>query len=204
MTAITLSTGALRAALLYAGDRDVRDYLNGIHLLPRPSGIYLEATDGHRMIQIRGACDGHVTAPVILHRDELERACKLAGKTTTVALSIDGSDASITVAGITVPQTIVAGTFPDAALYFEPGTAVDPLAGLSFNGDYLADIGKTAKALGLKYSTVRLDGERNGALYASIAAQGIRAGIVLMGIRVDDTDADARGYWHAEALERAA
>ena len=210
MTAITVSTGALRAALLFAGKKDVRAYLNGLHVKPGAAGALIESTDGHRMIQIAGACDGQISAPVILARDGVERACKLAAKNKTVALSIEGAEASIAVAGITVPLELVEARFPDTGLYFSPEREIHPLRGIPFNGDYIADIGGAAKLLRVPYQAIVLDGQRDDALYASVKADAIRAGIVIMRLRLGARDGQPEpGYWPGPAtaepeMERAA
>lgn len=51
---VTLSTASLKAALLMAAVRDVRYYLNGVHVRSDAEGfVWIEATDGHALYQDR-------------------------------------------------------------------------------------------------------------------------------------------------------
>ena len=91
-------TSHLKAVLLAAGKRDIRYYLNGVHV----NTHHLVATDGHRMhIVCHGGEWPH--EPVTIPRDVCELAIK--GKTTTL---------EITPAAIgPISYQPVGGTYPD-------------------------------------------------------------------------------------------
>lgn len=73
-------TAHLKAVLLAAGKKDIRYYLNGVHVTKH----HLVATDGHRMhIVCHGGDWPH--EPVTIPRDACELAVK--GKTTTLDLT---------------------------------------------------------------------------------------------------------------------
>ena len=75
-----IQTNHLKAVLLAAGKKDIRYYLNGVHVTKH----HLVATDGHRMhIVCHGGEWPH--EPVTIPRDACELAIK--GKTTTLEIT---------------------------------------------------------------------------------------------------------------------
>ena len=103
-------TNHLKAVLLAAGKKDIRYYLNGVHV----NKHHLVGTDGHRMhVVCHGGDWPH--DPVTIPRDACERAIK--GKTTTLEIT------PTTIGPIS--YTPVGGTYPDYTRVMASSTALN-------------------------------------------------------------------------------
>lgn len=105
----TIRIAVLKAALLHAGKKDVRYYLNGV-LIDRQTG-HVVATDGHRMLVAKLA-DGawEKGDSYIVPRETLEAAVKLHAKYETIEI-LDVDTANLTVGHI--PCKAIDGRFPE-------------------------------------------------------------------------------------------
>ena len=102
-------TSHLKAVLLAAGKKDIRYYLNGVHV----NKHHLVATDGHRMhIVCHGGDWPH--EPVTIPRN----ACELAVKGKTTTLEITPTD----IGPISYQPT--GGTYPDYTRVMASSTAL--------------------------------------------------------------------------------
>lgn len=158
-----LPVAAVKAALLFAGDQDIRGYLNGICVEHSPRGIRLIATDGHRLIVcnvIEGDTAERDSVRFVIHRDVLKAALKLVQKRQLVVacewtqtrsadptregVTVIGT-AKITLGGINTNDIQDAmGKFPE----WERIVPASPSGELAqFNVMYLADAAKAAALL---------------------------------------------------------
>ncbi len=107
MQAITLPINMLKAALISAGKKDARYYLNGICV----DGRTLVATDGSRLFAAK-IPDDELVPDVIIPRDAVERALKIADKRQVViGLSHDPVAKTWVLGGLTFEP--IDGKYPD-------------------------------------------------------------------------------------------
>lgn len=142
---ITVSATLLRAAFVFAGNKDVRYYLNGVLVEPAPDGhgVRLVATDGHRMAVLFDA-DGSADAPAIIERHKVPAIPRKCGETMA---TFDGSRATYP-GGTSLPVAYIDGRFPDWQAVVPD---VAQLGGkvASFNAEYIADLAVIPAAYGL-------------------------------------------------------
>jgi DNA polymerase-3 subunit beta len=195
-TIATLHPKTIATAYLFQAHKDVRYYLNGIHLEAAKDGIIATATDGQRLIIVSDTNATLETDMIISFDSGFVTKCKNR-KADLVTITQDGDTVLATVTSETDSDfmhiskaEIIDGRFPDwravapAAL---PDTAQDPGA---FNSIYLASFCNAAKLLHDKYPTVRV--YSNGPNHAAqIAIASGFAGITACGVLMPrKTDAD--------------
>lgn len=156
---ITLTRAQLRAALIFAADKDIRYYINGVLLQVGECGdCRLIATDGHRLAVLDvGDHPGATPGEYIMPRDALKavkRATRNGSK--TVDLQIDGGRVMITDGGdIIAGGLLIDGKFPDwQRVCPEPSRMSGELG--TFNAFYLADIGAALVELGEKFPALEM------------------------------------------------
>lgn len=76
MNTVNLPVSYLRASLICAGDKDIRNYLNGVLVRIRADDVILAATNGHRLSVFRVArtdnAEPYAPAEIIIPRDALK------------------------------------------------------------------------------------------------------------------------------------
>lgn len=146
---LTISTAALRAALLCASDERIRYYLRGVYVDPKG---FIVSTDGHRLFCAKiDLTDAPAFDGWIICRDVLKRALT-GNKAETI-------DVSPTRTGDVACQPID-GTYPDWRRVVPSDLSGDAA---QFNPAYVADMGKIGDLL---------RGKRKGALSAHIHHNG--------------------------------
>lgn len=113
-----MKTEQLKIAVLFAATKDVRYYLNGIHLKRDPrSGTRLSATDGHAMIRVTDTAqrgdDWETIVPLDLIKAVIASKCKefdLTQDGTTLTASWHGGSAS---------AAAIDGRFPDCDMIIQ-------------------------------------------------------------------------------------
>jgi hypothetical protein len=148
-TIATLHPIAAAAASLIQGKKDVRDYLNGIHIEPRKAGgVIVVGTDGQRLLAIadkEGTLEGK---SIIVRLDpQTVTKCKQAKAGNVLELRDDGT-AHIPALGHIAAYTVIDGKYPDWRAVM-PKEAGDVQAGPApaFNPLYLADLCAVGKLL---------------------------------------------------------
>lgn len=164
-TSVTVSASLLRAALTFAGTRDVRYYLNGVLVEPMPdgNGVLLIATDGHRLAVLHdpaGNADGW--AIVARHKLPTLRKADAGGLAT-----FDGARGTYP-GGTSLPVEFIDGRFPDWRAVI-PNVTAESLAPGSFNAAYLGDLEAVGKGYGVPTP------------FAAIYACGDRSALVRFG-----------------------
>lgn len=157
----------LQAVLLAAGKKDIRLYLNGVHI----NGRHLVATDGHRMhVVVHGGDWPH--GPVTIPREAVERALKARVETMDVSVDTIGAER----------YTPLDGTYPDyTRAMLHPGEM--PRIGAiraRINPAYLADAEKAVKLAAMKDAILCVIG--SGDTY-KWAWSGHGCQVVVMGVR---------------------
>lgn len=168
---IEVTRAQLRAALIFAADKDIRYYLNSVCLHVGECGdARLVATDGHRLAIVK-LCEQSSAAPgeYLIPRDIL-KTVKKAGRLDTIPLllTIDGDGFQLedqAARAIIGGAKLIDGKFPDYQRVIPIPENMDGTPG-TFNASYLADIQKALMELGDKngfYSMLQ-NGEKSGAL----------------------------------------
>ena len=114
-TTIKLSSNIIRAALLHAAVKDVRYYLGGVLLEPSSNGLFIVATDGHRMLVHRDYTVTSLEQPTIIPTELLK---VVKSSHDAVEIIVDGDKLTVTPfkkgkADLTVSGSRIDGRFPD-------------------------------------------------------------------------------------------
>jgi DNA polymerase-3 subunit beta len=106
---------ALRFCLPAMAVKDVRYYLNGMHMAIEHGRIALVATDGHRLHRARVALDGADGAhAAIFPAASIARILDIAGDHEEIELTLATSLAIVNAGGETLSTKLIDGQFPDA------------------------------------------------------------------------------------------
>lgn len=147
---VTIQTDTLKAALLFAGKMDTRVYLNGVCIEERGGKVYLVASDGHRALRVDVTSSAECIPAgfqAIMPRDAVEAVAK--AKRAYECIQFDTlPDATRIRATLSDGASFLCidERFPDVDRVIVPGDVNHP--GL-FNFDYLRDLLKAAKLLGV-------------------------------------------------------
>lgn len=164
---ITLTRAQLRSALIFAAEKDIRYYLNGVLLQVGECGdCRLVATDGHRLAVLAvGDHPGATPGEYIIPREAIKpvkRASRTNGQSVQVDICIpaENGDTRGTAliksgADIIAGGALIPGKFPDwqrvcpepSRMSGEPGT---------FNAFYLGDIGAALVEFGDKFPALEI------------------------------------------------
>lgn len=152
---LTRTRTQLRAALIFAADKDIRYYLNGVMLQVGECGdCRLVATDGHRLAVLAvGDHPGATPGEYIIPRDAL-KAVKRASRANSaaVAVQIDGGRVMIADgADIIAGGLLIDGTFPDWQRVCPDPDTMSGERG-EYRAEYLADIGRALAEFGDKWA----------------------------------------------------
>ena len=145
----------MKAALLSAGKKDIRYYLNSVLLDTVESGMtHIISTDGHRMLVVKQLETGLPVGQFIIPREFLESAVKAFSCKHTYDLDITLTDTTIVISGNGNSQlgTLIDVEYPDWQRVIP--TLDEPANGIGMNADYVGDAMKAAKLLGKRGNPV--------------------------------------------------
>ena len=180
---VWINRNTVLAAAVFAPRKDIRDYLNGVHLVGREGSDYvrIEATNGHGVIVARSmlneplACDLDVIVPI----NAVDQAGKTIGKrhdmwlvTITREDTTDGDDPvpqRVTISdveGSSIVVNAVDGRFPDFARIIRG--ALNPSGDTAqYDPTYLAMMQDAScimrgekRKVGKVYTNIRHNGEK--------------------------------------------
>jgi len=179
----------LRAALIFAADKDIRFYLNSVCLhVDECGGARLVATDGHRLAIITlGDYPAAAPGEYLIPRDAIKAIKKASGRSFNgVNVEIDADRFTLSAYDeIIGGGKLIDGKFPD----FQRVTPanVDDWSGqaATFNADYLHDIKRALIELGDKNGFFTM--AQNGPNNAGVAVRADKGFLcVVMAMRGDD------------------
>lgn len=185
MSTIRINARLFRAAYNCVSTEATRYYLNGVQVERHPvMGIFLVATDGHRMViihDVTGTIEGDCQ---IVRLDKAALALCKAGKGESKDRVLVVSGANATVEDFTGQPVgaaygvIIDGTFPDWRRIARPN--VDEIGGAGYNPKYLADFGKLADELAERKSVaISVAGPENGPALVRFNGINFAYGIVM-------------------------
>jgi len=162
-------TPKLKASLVCAAKKDVREYLCGVLIEVQAENILLVSADGHRASVILSKFDvdpGAVGSKFIIPREAIESFLKVAGKNSTATIDfetqqegeVDRVHFSISDnQGHKIEGKALGGRFPDWRSII-PSVPRDSEKGptVSYNASYVSDFGKIAVILGSKEPIINL------------------------------------------------
>jgi len=133
----SIMRGQLKAMLVLAATKDVRYYLNGLHVRQGQFGTIIEATDGHLLGMLRISTEPKPQAEVILERDSLKPLLGTKRQADElVEFYVSEGVVKAAAVGINLTMKAVDGVFPDTSrvtpkngdLLIEPDapSAIDP------------------------------------------------------------------------------
>lgn len=112
-----LTKAQVKAMLYLSAEKDVRFYLNGIHVSQDQRGTIVEATDGHVLGMLRVGETPKPKANVILGRDSLKPL--VAGPKSTmdniIEFSVSDGNVTASTGGMVTTFKAVDGVFPDVS-----------------------------------------------------------------------------------------
>ena len=152
MHTIEIPVGAFKAVALAAGQQDIRYYLNGMLLEQAKNGLFLVATDGHRMHAMRVRQDAPlpVGAQVIIPNDAIAKVKpNRSMPTLTVEIADDLKSGTLAYFGNSFAWVASEGRYPDWRRVLPREATVDGV-GASLQPEYLADVAKAAVLMGGK------------------------------------------------------
>lgn len=152
MHTVEILVGAFKGVALAAGQQDIRYYLNGMLIEQAKDGLYLVATDGHRMHAMRVRQDAPLPsgAQVIIPNAAIAKV-KPSRHMATIVVEVadDMRSGSLAYFGDIFPFTAEEGRYPDWRRVLPREATVDGV-GASLDPDYLADVAKAAVLMGSK------------------------------------------------------
>lgn len=185
----SLPARILKAASYFQAKRDVRFYLNGIHI--DPAG-YIEATNGHVLIRFESEAATLLPKPLILnisgnipttaHHADFRFATNDAGLITFrdgIQKTIkNGTERTM------IPFSVIDGKFPDTAKLL-PAEPLQGVEEIGINAGYVGLIEKATKALGMSWpdGVFRFRGKTN-AIEFVLSSREYKAIALIMPMRV--------------------
>jgi len=142
---ITIQTNQLKALLLCAAKKDIRNYLNGIYFETNTAGLTAVSTDGHRLLAIQLEFNDNLEAlSVIIPRAAIEQAVKTKAVSLIIDFDTDDKTFSISDGSFTINGLLENGVFPSWRRVIPSTTNNEAV---SFNNDYLSDFDKVSRLL---------------------------------------------------------
>lgn len=204
---ISVARGLLAAVAVTVAKNDLRSYLNGVRVETGPKGLFLVATDGHR-ITVAHAAGEYPSWEGIMPVTFALACAKVRDSSTHATIKVHGANMTCHAACATTP--LVDGTHPDWRMATNrTGTVFAPTAAVRINPTYVGELATQAKALKVSPAEIvitarRYASDEPGAAPTSALVQfGNRQDIfaVIMAIRAG-TNAPEPGYpeWLTEGV----
>ena len=148
---ITLCPRQLQAALILAGKKDVRYYLNGVHVEATEDWTRTSATDGYvaavqRLAAVNGM-GGEAKREFIIPRGVIEQAASALKKAKRAHVLVDAGAHTLELDGVRFPFEPIDGRFPDVRQIMGEG---EEAGAAQFNPELLIRFRKAAIALKVK------------------------------------------------------
>jgi len=135
----TIEIKTIKALLHFAAKKDIRYYLQGVHIEQGTTGTYAVATNGHFIAIARIDTHAQTPASVIVGSDHLASAIK--GAKGAAMIGADGVRVTITTTAGETTVDAIDGRYPDwRRVIRAPQTGEQAY----FNADYLALVQKAA------------------------------------------------------------
>ncbi len=149
----TLTRGQIRAMLTLAATKDVRFYLNGLHITQDARGTMIEATDGHALGVLRVDSIPQAPCSAILSRDNLKPLAgtkKESGQ--VIEFSIDNEFVTASVNGTVSTFRVVDGRFPDTLRVVPTNESlqINPIEVSQIDPELLVRFVECSRELGMK------------------------------------------------------
>ena len=167
-----------------AATKDIRYYLNGIHVVQNNRGTYIEATNGHMLGRLLVdetpiATPGSVILPL-----ESVKSLAATGKkgNESLCFTVDGVKVSvITATGETMIFQAVEGKFPDCDRVVPTVTSDSGIEPSTYNPEYIQAFYDCAKDLGssCKGVTVQIKQRGNDSGIVNIDSEPLFVGIIM-------------------------
>lgn len=200
-----IPTAHLKAALLFAAKKDVRNYLNAVLIEWDSENVSIVATDGHRLFAATHPMDETVEpGSVIVPYEDVKRA--LTGyKAETIEFTPGSNWVPVNAQQLVQTATLgsvsfqtIEGNYPNWRLVV-PAKISGEAA--QFNPAYVGDLAKASKALGVKDAQAHV--YHNG-MSAALVTFGGREDCyaILMPMRSGPTNTDQHALNVASAVSR--
>ena len=136
----TIEIKTIKALLHFTAKKDIRYYLQGVHIEQGATGTYAVATNGHFLAVARIDTQAQTPASVIIGSDHLATAIK--GAKGAAIIDVDGPKVTIKTGASEVTVPVVDGHYPDwRRVIRAPQTGGQAY----FDPEYLATVQKAAR-----------------------------------------------------------
>ncbi|CAB5238216.1 DNA polymerase III, beta chain, central [uncultured Caudovirales phage] len=136
----TIEIKTIKALLHFAAKKDIRYYLQGVHIEQGPTGTYAVTTNGYFIAVARIDTQAQTPASVIVVSDHLASVIK--GVKGMIQIDVEGAKVTIKTGAIERTVQAVDGSYPDwRRVIHVPQTGEQAY----FNPDYLATVQKAAR-----------------------------------------------------------
>ena len=183
----TLTRGQIRAMLHLAATKDIRFYLNGLHIVQDGRGTIVEATDGHVLGCLRVSEAPMPPAKVILDRDSLKPLTGTKRQSDEVVeFYVDGDTVKASAMGMLTTFKRVDGVFPDVSRVTPRAETLEatPDAPANFNPALLMRFCDCARELCGVFEYIQLRQRGQDSALVSIGLDNFTG--VVMPVRADD------------------
>lgn len=192
MFTLTIPRNYLAAVARFRAVKDIRFYLNGMHVACYPSVAYITCTDGHTLCQARIERPEHAEpfgqGEAIIPSEFFDKVKANGNNGLALVLTVDGDNFTINDCGMKTSGQVIDGKFPDVSRVIPRTVSGKPCF---INPEFLMRCQKAAKDLGSKigYFSLGYNGDESGNLHASLVMfQDPAVFAVLMPMRADPVE----------------
>ena len=175
MTTYTINTNAIKSILLFGAKKDIRKYLQGIHVSIGTGTLRLTSSDGHTLATYTQGVQDSESYDLIIPRDTIELVLKASKKDW---LELDPVHCTLE----KIPFTPLDGTYPNARRVWEQERMIAGTPVL-IDPEYYARLGKVAKQEKVGPSGIKLWHMNDSLFWEAGAIRGI-----IMGMRDCDVN----------------
>ena len=106
----TIEMNTLKSLMLFAGKKDIRSYLNGLHIEQSATGTLAVACNGHVIAVARIDSEAHEPASITIDRQYIDG---IKSKYAVMFNQVDGATVSIKTENGTLTVPVVDARYPD-------------------------------------------------------------------------------------------
>lgn len=145
---------ALKMVAHAAAKKDIRYYLNGAHLEFSAKGLFVVATDGHRLA-VAGVEGEFADAAITLGHDAIKQILAVGKSGGEVRVEVVGDAAKVSIGGQVLQFNGVGGKYPDwrRVVHAEPEATTVVGVNAEYMGQAMSALSKVANR---KYQGVRI------------------------------------------------
>jgi len=158
----TIDIKTLKALILFAGNKDIRFYINGLHIEQGAGGTLAVATNGHAIAIARIDSEANEPATMTIHRQYIDA---IKTKYAVTFTQNDDATVSIQTADSKIAVPLIDGIFPD---WRRVVSAKQSGETAYFHPDYAAMIDKAGQIIGKRSTPYLIQQNGNSVGYCDL------------------------------------